>query len=408
MQIYMARQPIYDGNVQLQAYEILYRAGNTDKANLDTQSPDFGASATARVILNAYDIGIQRVTGNHRAFINLTEELLLADSLELPPEWCVLEVLENIRVTPKIIAAVTRLKSAGYTIALDDFELSDEWRPLLELADIVKVDVMEQGPERTRELLAELRPYQLTLLAEKVETHADFELYRDMGFHLFQGYFFARPKLLRTRTMAANKASVLRLLAALRRPTVEMGEIEALIRPDVALSYRLLRYVNSPHFAVSNRIQSLRQAISMIGVRGLRTWVTLMVLASLDDKPAELLGMALTRARVCELLAKELGADDADAYFTVGLFSLLDAMMDSSLDELVAQLSLSPEIEEALVLGAGDMGRALATVRALEENNVELAEVLDPTPGSRSLAELYLRAITWADDTIASIASSSA
>ena len=391
--IFVGRQPIYDRDLNVVAYELLFRSGTENRAG-----PLDGDQATSQVILNAFvEIGLDRVVGACPAYVNLTRNLLLDDeSLPLPPERAVLEVLEDVPVDAALLQALGRLRARGYTIALDDFVLDPGREALLEHARIVKLDLQRlTAPELDAHITA-LRPYDLTLLAEKVETHAELEQCRALGFEYFQGYFFSRPKIVTGQRIPANRLTILQLLAELQNPHIEVEELEQLIRRDVALSYRLLRYINSAFFALPREVDSIRQAVIYLGLKAIRTWATLIALSGIDDKPHELMTTAMVRAKMCELLAEARKLPVRESCFTAGLFSALDALMDMPMESVVESLPLSAEITGALLGREGTIGRTLTQVLDYEQARWQHMDRADLS--AAQLTDIYLQAVEWAQE----------
>jgi EAL and modified HD-GYP domain-containing signal transduction protein len=362
-----------------------------------------GNQATSQVILNTFmEIGLDTIVGEKRAFINLTRDFFLQEySAVFPAKRVVLEVLEDIPVDAALLAAVRRLSGQGYTIALDDFVYHERLRPLVELADIVKVDVLAMDRKTLCEHSVLLRQHNVRLLAEKVETREVFKFCKALGFDYFQGYFFCKPEVIKGQRVPANRLATLQLLARLRDPDVEFRELETLMSRDVALSYKLLRLVNSAFYSLPRKVDSLRQALSLLGTKFLTTWVSLLILAGFDDKPLELMVTAMVRAKMCELLAQALGRSDTDTFFTVGLFSALDALMDSSMEEILKSLPLSDDLAAALLRHEGRLGSALACVLAYERGN--WPAVVCPGLDNAAITGAYLHAITWAAKTSATL-----
>jgi EAL and modified HD-GYP domain-containing signal transduction protein len=398
--IYIGRQPIYNRRLEVIAYELLYRDSEENRANIT----DFD-QASGEMIFNALvEFGLDRLVGPHRAYLNLTGNLLVSGKpLALPPERVVLEVLETTEVDDTVVAAVEQLSAQGFSIALDDFYFSEEWRPLVERAHVVKVDVLGLTDDQVREQVAQLKGYDTILLAEKVETQEQFALCRDLGFEYFQGHFFCRPKVIKGNRLPANRLPVLRLLAALNNPKATLNELEGLIAQDVSLSYRLLRYINSAFFSLANEIESVRHALVLLGDRSVRRWATLISMATASDKPHELMVTAMVRAKMCELLARALKMQTVDSYFTVGLFSVLDALMDAPLEQTLSALPLSAEVEAALLKREGSMGQVLACALAYENAEWDRVDTLDLGP--HAIQSAYVDAVTWVNDADAAMAS---
>ena len=360
----VGRQPIFDSELRVVAYELLYRSDQpTGPGGLD------GDQATSEVILNTFmGIGLERLVGSRRAFINFTAKLLQNDDpFPLFHQRVVLEILEDIEVDDELINAVKALVRQGYTVALDDFSYHPSWEPLIDLAEIIKVDVLAMDIAETRALVERLKGRNVKLLAEKVETLEEYQAYRDMGFHYFQGYFFSKPTIVRGQVMAGDRLSILRLLARLQDPAAEVEEIEQIISADVAMSYKLLRYINSASFSLQQAVESIRWAVVFVGLGVVRRLASIVAMARIEDKPNELMNVAFTRAQMCLLLAQKARLPDADKYFVVGLFSTLDALLDTPMEEIVSKLPLSDEINDALLNRWGPMGQALACAQAYEQ-----------------------------------------
>ena len=395
----LARQPIFNRKMQVVAYELLCRS-----CDLNEYTADGGDMASSQVLLHTFtELSIHSVVGHHQAFINFTRTLLLT-----PPPFdrrhLVVEVLEGQQIDAQMLHSLRSLREQGYTIALDDFELTDETRDLIPYADIIKLDVLQLSPDQIREHIDYLKPFGLTLLAEKVETYEMLEYCKDAGFDLFQGYFLARPKVIKGRKITENKQAVLQLLSVLQDPDVPLEQVEQLVARDPMLSYKLLRLVNSAAFALPRTIESLRQAITLLGLNIIKNWVNLLAMANLGDKPMELSIAALTRARMCEIIAATMsGKKRQDTFFTVGLLSTLDAFMDAPLEILLSNISLSEQLNEALLQHLGDEGKVLDIVEHYER--AEWDKIDWDYLGSRNispdtLSHIYLDALTWVTTTM--------
>ncbi len=392
--IFIGRQPIYDRRQKVYAYELLFRSEQRNVAEFVD-----GDRATSDVIVNTFmEIGLDNIVGDKLAFINLTRAFFVDENtISLPRDRVVLELLEDIEADADVVAGVTRLRKQGYAIALDDFIYRESLQALVELADIIKIDIMALSEEEIREHVAQLRRHPLRLLAEKVETREEFELCRELGFDYFQGYFFAQPRIIRGRSLPNNRLATLKLLSRLQDPDITPGELEELIVQDVAFSFRILRYVNSAAVALPRKIDSIQQAVVILGLSALRAWTTLLAMSRIDDKPAELVVTAMIRARMAENLARARKEPDPDAYFTVGLFSALDALMDNTMEEILTQLPLADHIAEALLRHSGPHGKALKCVLAYERGDWENihCDALD----TDEIRQAYLSAVQWATST---------
>jgi len=389
-EVFVARQPIFNRDLHVAGYELLFRGGDaTDALVADSEG------ATASVVLNSFtEIGLERIVGSKTAWVNVSREFVL-DGLAatMPPSVVGLEILEDELLDERFVHALIDLKRQGYRLALDDFEYSVSAERLLSLVDIVKLDVLALGRDGMVEQVDRLKPYGVTLLAEKVESHEDHAFCAELGCDLFQGFFFCRPELLHNRGILANRTSLLEVLAALQDSTVQLGELERMIGRDVGLSFRLLRYINSAFFGLRFEISSIRQALALLGVQNLKRWATLTVLASVDGKPPELTVTALTRARFCERAGERLPGPRPGELFTLGLFSVIDALMDAPIEDVVALIPFPADMRDALTKRKGDKGALLECVTALEAGNFDRAQKLVQGAG-----ELYVESLMWADD----------
>jgi len=308
---FIARQPIFDRQRKLMAYELLFRNSTT---NMMPQAVDRDA-ATAQVLSTSADIGLRDLVGGHRAFINLPERFIEEpDLLPLPPDQLVLEVLETVELTPARIDGLRTLAQRGYTLALDDVIDCASYETVLPMMNIVKLDIPELPRDRWATEITRLKKQNCCVLAEKVETEEEFNSLLDLGCDLFQGYFFARPTVISGRRIAANKVGLLQLLAAVNDPDAEIDDLAQLISSDIGLSLRAMNFVNCAALALTRRIDSVREAVVYLGRERIRNIIALLLMARVDDKPTELMTMALVRGKFCELLAEESAHDDPGAF----------------------------------------------------------------------------------------------
>ena len=387
---FIARQPIFNHKLEVVAYELLFRGGGyVDDALID--DPE---RATATVVLNSLtELELKRIVGNKTAWVNVSREFVLRGLAQaIPPGLAGLEIPQNELFDDELIAALGDLKRHGYRLALDDFRYRPGSEALFGLFDVVKLNMPELGREQFSEQVERLRPYRGVLLADKLATRPDHEFCVSAGCDLFQGYFFCRPAVVGTRGIAANRLALLQIVAALHKPGVELSDVEQLIARDVALSFRLLRYVNSAFFGLHCDVRSIGQALALLGVENVRRWTTLSVLASIDDKPTELTVTALIRARFCELAGAQLGIASPAELFTLGLFSVIDGMMDAPMHDVVASLPFADDMREALVLRRGEKGQLLDCVASLETGEYGHAHTIVASAGER-----YLESLIWAN-----------
>jgi len=396
--VFLARQPIFDRERAVTGYELLYRGGIAPRAIVEDAE-----AATAAVALNALtEMGLDRLVGEQIAWINVTREFLLRGlARNLPAERVVLEILERQIVDEPLLTLVAELRSSGYVLALDDFTYSPAIEQLLPLVAYVKLDLLNLGPDAFVAEAQRLQDYDVTLVAEKVETHEEFELGGQAGCDLFQGFFFCRPEFIRDRAIAPTGMALLRLAAALADPRLELADLERLIANDVTLSYRLLRYINSAYFGLRNRVSSIMHAVTLLGLQNVKQWATLTTFAAIDDKPRELFVTALVRARFCELAGEPVDGSPEER-FTLGLFSVLDALMDTTMERAVESLPLPPRMRDALVKRYGG-GRLLTCVEAIERGDMN-ASVRQLAHAARH----YVTALSWANDTVRDLADADA
>ncbi len=397
--LFIARQPILDRELTLRAYELLFRP----TARADAAGGHDLNHMASQVILGALsDIGLDELVGDCFAFVNVTREVLLAGLGEvLPPEVAVLELLEHIEPDPEVLAAVDRLRGLGYIIALDDYVDHPRFAPLLDRAHIVKIDVLEADLDEVAALVVRLRGRRtLKLLAERVETYAIYERCRALGFDYFQGYFFARPQTLCGRKLSPGRMTTLRLLAQLADPNVDFEGLGRTISQDVSLCYRLLKYINSPLVGLRTPVRSVQAALVLVGERSLRQWALLTALGGLTDGGTSeaVMASARLRARLCADLAERspLAVEPADA-FTVGLFSLLDALLDRPMGEAVEALSLTASTKAALVHGDGPLGRVLGLARACEQGDWRAVERDGLGLDAAAVQRTALEAVRWVE-----------
>jgi EAL and modified HD-GYP domain-containing signal transduction protein len=385
--ISVARQPIYDKDLSVFAYELLFH-GEGESADSADLVGTFGS------------MGLQDLVGNRPACIRVSESFLYdALSLQLPADRLILEVKD----AP--VDAIAALKQRGYTIALDDFEHRPELNHLLELANIVKLDVNWLGQQGLWHQMGQIQNRGKRVVAAKVETHPELEFCRRLGFDYYQGHFLCQPKPVTRQTVPTNRLAKLSLLAELNSPDADFDGLERIIGRDVGLSYRFLRYINSAFFSLPHKVGSIRQALVLLGISAVKKWSTLLVMADIDDKPNELVVTALVRAKMCELAAASRPAREREEYFTTGMFSVVDALLDSPMDVVLASLPLSDEITDALHHHLGPKGVVLKAVLGYELARFEDLKALAP-PGV-SVQEIYTSAIGWAREAVLELEASS-
>lgn len=386
----IGRQQILDRNLNIYAYELLFRG-----QSLDLNDKEEATQATNQIITDAIiEMGINNIVDEHRAFINFTTQNILEKTpLSLPKDRIVIEVLENVKIDLRVINNLREMSQQGYLIALDDFVFTEEWKPLVEFADIIKLDVLEMGEAKVRDVIAQLAPYKLKLLAEKVETHHEYEYLRELGCEYFQGFFFSKPNLVAGKRMGVNQLAAVRLLTTINSPNVEFDALAKVISEDVGLSYKLLHYINSAFFSIPTKIQSINQAIAYLGMTELKRWINILMLSSLSDKPMVVMQNALIRGKMCELLAKLVG-QKTENFFLIGMLSSLDSILDISIEEALEQLPLEEDISGAILERKGLGGEALNCVLGYER--WETGAITFGNIDQAKIGEAYIESINWA------------
>lgn len=396
METFIARQPIFDSERNVYAYELLFRAGVENMC----RHPDL-TMASSKVISDTVNLlGLDVLTGGRRAFVNLTQDVLLREyALLLSPQAAVAEVLETVEPSDDVLRACNRLKAAGYHLALDDFADRPGYAPLLRLADFVKIDVQTTPRDEIRAMAQRFAGLGARLLAEKVETHEMFEETRDLGFSYFQGYFFAKPTVLAAKDIPGYRLHYFRILQEIHRPDLEFAKIEGIIKQDLSLCYKFLRFVNSAYFGWTQPVDSIRRALVLLGEREVRKWISLVVLTAMaGDKPQELVAAAVTRGRFCELLGPAVGmAERSEELFLSGMFSLLDAILDRPLVAVLKDLPVSGDVRAALLERSGPLGPVLACVEAYDKGDWDAFASTASTVGmdEAHCPSSYLDAIRW-------------
>ncbi len=397
--IFIGRQPIYNRRLETVAYELLHRQSRENVARVSD-----GNRATSEVLVNSLDFGLDTLVGRRPAFINLTRGFLTGEfPIPFSRRRVVLEVLETVPFDDEVLRGMERLAKQGYTLALDDFCFQEGYEEALRYTRIVKLDVMAMSAEEVKKRVKELRAYPVRLLAEKVQSHQMLEWCMALRFHYFQGHFLSEPNIVAQQGLSSSRAVMLALLAKLEDPNLDTESLEALVIQDPALTLRLLRYINSAFVGISRRVESVRQALVLIGLRTIRKWVSLILLTRIEDKPRELMCLALVRAKMCEVLASSRGEKRTDGYFTVGLFSALAAIMDRPMDEILQPIPLADELKAALVERRGAHGGVLQAVLDYERGAWERLEARGFD--SNACRSSYLAAIRWTDESLGAVAS---
>lgn len=393
---YVARQPIVDTSQQLYAYELLFRDG--EKNCFPNISPD---EATSRILAASHlNVGLEAVTNGALAFINFhTDTLLHRFPTSLDPKSVVIEITETVDVNEELVEACKHIHAQGYRLALDDYDLEEKWQVLLPLISIVKFDITTVTDDQIRQTVPLLKTHNIELVAERVETKEQFHYYRQLGFDYFQGYFFARPEIIRHRKMSSSAEVMLELLKESSAAELNIENINAILERDVSLSYLLLRFINNPTVNKRHEIKSLKHAMTFMGEQEVRKFITLLSLAKLSDgQPGEILSMSLVRARFCELIFVAMKEKrQQHSGFLTGMLSLIDTLMEQEMRELVNKLPLPDEVSAALCGENNHLKQCLQLATAFEGGQWSMVRAISTRFGltQKQLHEIYTSALSW-------------
>jgi EAL and modified HD-GYP domain-containing signal transduction protein len=395
METFIARQPIFDAQRKVYGYELFFRSGLENVF----RHPDPG-QATSKVMADSFFLfNLNDLTGGKRAFINVPRDILLKEYMFfLPKEQVVVELLETVEPDPEVIQACQKLKQAGYLIAMDDFVYDERYEPLLEFTDLVKVDFLSTPEPVRKALFKKLSPLKVRLVAEKVETDQMLQEGIASGYSFFQGYFFSKPAIIVGKDIPGFKAHYFQLLKEIHRAEIDLKRLEDIIKQEVGLTYKLLRYINSAFFGLRSKITSVKQALVLLGEKTIKNWISFVALASMGaDKAEELLVLTIVRARFCEMLAPYFNLSDRkEDSFLVGLFSLIDAFLDRPLSDILAEIPIDDPIKMAL-LGEPNRLRDIYQYTLSYEKAAwgQLDKPIIPPGEETTPLSLYLDALKW-------------
>lgn len=395
MDVYVARQPVFTIDKKIFGYELLFRLG------LENAFPDIdGDVATSKLLSNTFfSFELKEILGDKPGLVNFTKQLVLQKTpLLFPKEHIIIEILEDIEPEPKIISAMQEFKENGFNLALDDFIFHKKFEPMMELCSIIKFDLIATPLESLGDIVKNIQDnYDITLLAEKVETHEEFELAKKMGFTLFQGYFFSKPVILSKREISSNQLTKLKLINAVNQTEPDMMEIEGLIKKDVSVSFKLLKFINSAYFNRPSPINTIKEAMVYLGAQELTKFINVVAVSDLcDDKPNELIRASVIRARMCELCGTVLKTQfSTEELFTLGLFSYMDAMLDQPMDRILENIALSDKIKNALKGKNKEFTKITGIVTSFEQGDWQnnFYKIMGGLPIEKKLPSFYLDAV---------------
>ncbi|MGB1201816.1 MAG: EAL and HDOD domain-containing protein [Cognaticolwellia aestuarii] len=400
MYFYAARQPILDKEKKLFAYELLFRD------SIDNIFPDIDADEATTKMIEAsnFNLGISEFTGNKPAFINFTLETLIQGYPEtLTTDEVVVEILETVKPGKKLLAICKDLHEKGYTIALDDYIHQSVWQHFYPFISIIKIDWQDTSIATIKDVKVAIQDFpHIKLLAEKVETYEEYNQALELDFELFQGFFFAKPEMVKTKSLSPSQMAMAELLYETSKKDLDLASITSVFERDVTLSYKLLRYANSAIFKRRNEISTIKQALVTLGSEELKRFLGLMFASNINpDKPSELINAAMVRAKFCELMASEVKPPiDNSIAFLTGLLSLIDAIVDEELASILSKLPLAQEIKDTLLTRKGVMASLIMLLEFIERAEWSKTTTVMETLGleKSDVIKSYNEAIAWADE----------
>ncbi|HEC19438.1 MAG TPA: HDOD domain-containing protein [Gammaproteobacteria bacterium] len=391
-EISVTRQPVYNESAETFGYELLFRHSDAEFSSLDHSDPE-----SSQIIANVFmEIGLKLLVGDKPAFINLPHGFIREQqSIPFAKDKFILQVAASGAMDDALIAAIGELHAQGFSIALDELVMDANKQALLGYSDMIKLDISGYSDNELADYCVQLQEANRLLLAKRVDSQDDFERCKSLGFRYFQGSFLSEPKVVRYKTLPTNKLLLLEILARIQDPEVELVELEELINRDVGISFKFLRLINSANFGLSKKVESLHQAMLLLGLKEIKSWVSLAALSNIDAVPQELTDMSIMRARMCKALAQKAGCEDPDAFFTVGMFSLIDAIMSKSMTSILKSLPFSDEINEALLRRKSGtaMAEALDCVIAHEQGEWHMIKFARLT--AQEIRQVYIDSLEW-------------
>lgn len=395
MEVFVARQPIFDRNMNVYGYELLYRRSmnNFYEGSDDNKS-------TAELISNSFfALHFNELTEGKRAFINFSEEMLIKEiPLLLPNDLITVEILERVENSEQLTETCKRLNQAGYMMALDDFVFNDSFIPIIDEVDMIKIEFPIISYEEQKDLIKKYHK-KVKFLAEKVETREEYQLALDMGYDFFQGYFFSKPVILKGKDIPSINSNLIRIIMELKEENPDYQKITEIIEEDIGLSYKLLRMVNTVFFGARSQIHSLKTALVRVGIEEIRKWIYLLMLQDIQNiENKELIKNSLIRAKMMELLAKEKAIKNRHfEFFITGQFSSIDVLLNQKMEDIVESLSLTDNVRDALLGKENEISACLQFVRYFEEANWISFENIKSQCGieKERFMEMYIESLKW-------------
>ena len=397
--VYLGRRNIFSPEIKTIAYEVLYYSNNHGENNVGRNS----ISAALSIIQSVLDIGIDSITERKFAYFNLGAQFIVKQKI-LPfseNQAGIILSVDMADIDERLINVAQRLKKLKYKIILDYVQINHLSIPLYHEVYGVRVDVADYSRNELRDLVKSLDQYKVKKIAANIDDRNLFEFCKSIGFDVFQGDFFVKPEIIEGKRIPSRRLFVLKMLASLHNPDINIRELETIIKQDVALGYKLMRMVNSAYYGLNNQIESIQHALVMLGINPLRAWLSVILLSEIDDQPGPLMTTSIIRGKMCELIAELLPDEDSSSYFVTGLFSILDTLMGIPMEKILESLPMSEDINKALLRKEGTMGTVLDAVIAYEESNWQAINL--PKVSIQQIREAYLKSIAWATETMDSV-----
>jgi EAL and modified HD-GYP domain-containing signal transduction protein len=386
--VFVGRQPICKERAEVFGYELLCRDNQLVRTALNVEDH----AAAAADVKTSIGMGLEKLAGKDLAFVGIDRDFLLGGFCSsLPRDRVVLEVPGDAVMDSAFVDSVAKLSNDGYAIALDNYESAEQIGPIAQFTDIAKIDVRSVNYEEVVRRFISLRQSDVKLLAENVETREDYEFCRKLGFDYYQGFFFCKPDVATHKKIPFNRLSTIHLLAKLQDPNISTQDLERAVAQNLAITYKVLRYLNSSYLALPRKIESIRHAVVLVGTRLLSNWASLAMLESIEDKPREVMVTAMVRAHMCQQLGTALRQRNVDQFFTVGLLSVIDALLDRPIREALLVLPLADNVKHALIEHEGLMGTALECVNAYERADWDNAKC--PGLDDKAIRDAYLSSV---------------
>ena len=397
MNIFLARQAIYDDNCKAIAYELLHRNSKENKFCYDISEDE----ATIKLISNSVVIGLTELVNDKIAFINFTNQLIIDEFPSLlPKDRVIIEILESVKPTNEVMLVLHKLKGMGYKFALDDVNYSSSFWEFGDLIDIYKIDFLATTKKEREELISSIKLINpnAKLLAEKVEVKEEYEEAKKNGFSYYQGFFFSKPLMMTGRDMPVRNFTCFNILSELLDKEFDINKVEQIIKSDVAISFKIMKMLNSASFGFIQKISSIKQAIMLIGREALSKWLTIIAMSEMQSSnEEEITKSIIIRARFCELIAEKINSPKSTQCFLAGLFSNLDVYMQKNMDEIISDLPVEEELKEALVGKKNEINKILKLVISYERADNEAISKLCNSIGmdENILVDLYIESINW-------------